>query len=336
MSDRVRELQAILRLDFMAFFEKVFATTEPGTNFVGNWHSEHLAWQLERVRRGEIKRLVINVPPRSGKSLIASVAWPMFLLGHDPSLRLICVSHTEELARKFNVDRRTVAQADWYRALFPKLRLDRARDLELTTTQRGVCFASGVGGAVLGKGADIIIIDDPIKALAAFSKAERRRVSEFYDGTLSTRLNSKLDGAIVLIMQRLHADDLTGHVLEHGEWEVASLPAIAGEDGVYALSDTPGDVHRAACGDLLQPLREPMSVLEAVRRAQGSMHFQAQYLQQPVPADGAVIRRAWLNTYEERPADFQRIVVSWDTASTKSEDSDYSVATVWGAVDLNF
>lgn len=189
---------------------------------------------------------------------------------------------------------------------------------------------------MLGKGADIIIIDDPIKALAALSKAERRKVTEFYDNTLITRLNDKTEGAIVLIMQRLHQDDLVGHVLDRGDWEEVSLPAIATDDGEFRLSDAPNDVHRRQIGDLLHPAREPMTVLEEVRRAQGAMHFQAQYQQQPVPAGGNVIKREWLRYYDEPPAYFDRAVISWDTASTLGETSDYSVGTVWGAVGLDF
>ena len=320
----------------MAFFTKVFGTLEPGTPFADNWHYEHLAWQLERVRRGELRRLIINVPPRSGKSLLASIAWPMFLMGQDPTRRLICVSHTEELARKFNVDRRMVASQPWYQALFPAFQLEAARDLELVTTQRGVCFASGVGGAVLGKGADVIIIDDPIKALAALSKAERRRVAEFYNNTLATRLNDKQTGAIVLIMQRLHEDDLVGHVLEKDDWEVVSLPAIASEPATYQLSDAARDIYMRDVGEVLHAAREPMSVLEQMRRVQGGMLFQAQYQQQPVPASGMVIKRDWLRFYEELPEAFERVVVSWDTASTLAESSDYSVATVWGAIGVDF
>lgn len=336
MSDRRRALEAMLRQDFMAFFMKVFATLEPGIGFAPNWHYEHLAWQLERVRRGEVRRLIINVPPRSGKSILASVAWPMFVMGQDPTRRLICVSHTEELARKFNVDRRTIAQQPWYQSLFPGFGLQSSRDLEFITTRHGVCFASGVGGAVLGKGADVIIIDDPIKALAALSKAERRRVAEFYDNTLVTRLNDKQAGAIVLIMQRLHEDDLVGHVLERDDWEVVTLPAIATEDCAFRLSDTPGDTYRRAVGEVLHADREPLWVLEQMRRVQGGMLFQAQYQQQPVPADGVVIKREWLRFYEQQPSVFERIVVSWDTASTLQETSDYSVGTVWGSVGMDF
>ncbi|MCC0806952.1 terminase [Methylobacterium sp. W2] len=340
MSDRAVLLRALLRRDLPAFVERVFATLEPGTAFAPNWHYETICWSLSRVMRGEVRRLIINVPPRSGKSLMASVAWPLFLLGHDPTRRLICISHTEDLARKFSVDRRTVAQSTWYRDLFPTMQLagPRPRDLELRTTQYGSTFAAGVGGAVLGRGADIVIIDDPIKALDALSQAERRRVTEFYDNTLLTRLNDKQRGAVVIVMQRLHQDDLVGHVLGRDEWEVVSLPAIAAEASEHALSDTPGDIYRREAGELLHAAREPREVLEAVRRAQGSLTFQAQYLQDPVPPGGNVIKRAWLRFYSdaEQPEDFDQVVVSWDTASTLGEASDFSVGTVWGAVGLDY
>lgn len=286
----------VLRADLNTFVERVFSALEPGTAFAPNWHYAHLCWALSRVQRGDIRRLIITVPPRSGKSITASVAFPMFVLGHDPSRRVICVSHTEDLARKFSLDRRAVAQSRWYRRAFPSLQLTstRPRDLELTTTRRGSTFATGVGGAVLGRGADLIVVDDPIKGLDALSQAERRRVAEFYDSTLLTRLNDKQSGAVVIVMQRLHQDDLVGHVLARDDWEVVTLPAIATEDSLHRLSDTPGHVYRRRAGAVLHPEREPLGVLEQVRRAQGSLTFQSQYQQDPAPAGGNVIKRSWL------------------------------------------
>jgi predicted phage terminase large subunit-like protein len=339
MIDRALLLRPVLRRDLHAFMRQVFATLEPGTAFSSNWHLEHLCWALSRVLRGEVRRLIINVPPRSGKSILASVAFPLFVLGHDPRRRLICVSHTEDLARKFSVDRRTVTQTPWYGEVFPGFRLaGRPRDLELKSTQHGTCFAAGVGGAVLGRGADLIVIDDPLKGLDALSEAARRRVAEFYDNTLVTRLNDKQTGAIVLVMQRLHQDDLVGHVLERDEWEVLSLPAIASDDTVHPLSDDPLDLYRRRNGEALHPEREPHEILEQVRRAQGSLIFQAQYQQDPVPAGGNVIRRDWLRYYteEDLPEPFERVIASWDTASTIGEGSNYSVGTVWGAVGLDY
>ena len=338
MSEIAHLYRDTLRRDFYAFLQQVFLELEPGTRFQANWHYEHLCYKLTQVLQGEVKRLIINVPPRSGKSVVASVAWPMFLMGHAPTKRLICVSHTESLARDFSVSRRAVATSAWYQRLFPGMRLDspRPRDLELRTTERGYVLAAGVGGAILGRGADVIVVDDPIKGLAALSKAERRRVAEFFDNTLITRLNDKRAGAIVLIMQRLHQDDLVGHVLERGDWEVVSLPALAPDLTRHALSSRPGHVHVRQPGDLLHAQREPRDVLEQMRRAQGSLVFEAQYQQSPTPADGAVIRRDWLRWYDRAPSRFERTIVSWDTASTLGEDSDFSVGSVWGAIGTDY
>jgi len=338
MNDRARLIRALLRHDPSCFAEKVFTTLEPGTSFSPNWHLEHIAWQLQRVLRGEVRRLIINVPPRSGKSIAVTVALPMFALGHDPRRRIICISHTAELARKFSIDRRTIAQTPWYPALFPGMQLSgpRPRDMELRTTAFGFCRAAGVGGAILGLGADLIVVDDPIKALDALSRAERLRVNEFYDNTLLTRLNDKQTGAVVIVMQRLHEDDLVGHVLERDDWEIVSLPAIATDDTEHRLNDDPDAVHRRRTGDVLHPEREPMAVLEQIRRAQGSLTFQAQYQQAPLPPGGNVIRREWLRSYDDPPERFERVMVSWDTASTLGEASDWSVGTVWGSVGLDF
>jgi predicted phage terminase large subunit-like protein len=210
--------------------------------------------------------------------------------------------------------------------------------MELLTTRMGSCYASGTGGGILGRGADVIIVDDPIKGIDALSEAERRRVAEFYDNTLVTRLNDKRAGAIVIIMQRLHQDDLVGHVLARDDWEVISLPAIAEADSVHQLSNDAGYVHVRRAGDLLHADREPLAVLEQVRRSQGSLTFQAQYQQDPVPPGGNIIRREWLRYFTDvnRPGRFDRTIVSWDTASTLGEANDYSVGTVWGAVGLDY
>lgn len=337
MTDRLRALQALLRQDLSSFVQKVFITLEPGTDYRHNWHIDHICWQLSRVARGEIRRLIINVPPRSMKSITVSIGFTAWAMGHNPTKRIICVSYAEELARKLSIDTRTVLESPWYQGLFPGLQLTakRQRNLELTTTQHGYRFASGVGGAVLGRGADLIVIDDPIKAIDALSEAGRRHVAEFYGNTLSTRLNDKQTGAIVIVMQRLHEDDLVGHVLAKEEWEVVSLPAIATEAQTYQLSDDPEDVYVRPAGEVLHEEREPRDILEGIRRVQGSLLFSAQYQQNPIPADGNVIRRDWLRSYQTPPR-FDRVIVSWDTASTLEETSDWSVGTVWGAVGLDY
>ena len=333
MTDHVRLLQALLREDLSCFVRKCFLTLEPGATYFHNWHIDHICWQLTRVARGELCRLIINVPPRSMKSITVSIAFSAWVLGRDPTQRVLCVSYADELARKLSIDTRTVIDSPWYQELFARMRLNsnKPRTNELVTTEQGYRFAAGMGGSILGRGADLIIIDDPIKADRALSSAERRRVNEAFDSTIFTRLNDKKAGAIVIIMQRLHEDDLVGHVLERGDWEVVSIPAIATENRAYQLSDDPEHVHVRRAGDLLHEEREDHDVLDGVRRYLGSLVFSAQYQQAPVPPEGNIVRRDWLRYYDEPPKAFDYTVASWDTASTLSATADYSVGTVWGA-----
>ncbi len=329
MVDQRAVLRQLLREDLTSFIGKCFATLEAGRPYQPNWHIRHIGYQLSQVANGDLTRLAITIPPRHLKSICVTVAYTAWAMGRDPKLRIIAVSYAEELARLHATAFRTIVESDWYRELFPAFQIKRARKNEITTTQHGFRYASSVGGSILGRGADLIIIDDPMKAQAAFSAADRRKVKEFYDNTLYTRLNDKARGAIIIVMQRLHQDDLVGHVLEQEEWELAAIPAIETEERSYRMGPDPQDVYLRAVDEVIQPGREDHTVLDQIRRTLGSMGFAAQYQQDPVPPDGNAIRRAWLRYYDVAPS-LEQVIVSWDTASTVGEASDYSVGTVWG------
>lgn len=332
-------VQAVLRQDLASFIARCFMTLEPGKGYLPNWHIEAIAYQLMRVWRGECKRLIINVPPRSAKSICVTIAYTAWIMGHDPRKRIMAISYGNELSLKLAADVRTVVTSEWYGPLFPQFAVKTSRSNELVTTQQGYRFAGSVGGSVLGRGADLIVIDDPINGLnAVTSEATRRKVSEFYDATLYSRLNDKLNGAIIIVMQRLHQDDLVGHVLDKEEWEVLSIPAIAPEDCRYRIGDGSEAFYQRRAGEVLHSAREPMVYLETVKRNLGTLNFSAQYQQNPMPAEGQVIKRAWIQNYDydERPPVFERVIASWDTASTQAEHSDWSVGTVWGAIGQHF
>src|SRR6266853_5566735 len=231
MKDNTVLLEAMLRHDFPSFVAKTFSTLCPGEIYLDNWHLECLTWRLSQTAERKRVRLIINLPPRSLKSIVASVALPAWLLGQNPSRRIIEVSYSDELARKHARDTRTILEAPWYRRAFPATRVSPRKntETEFTTTRQGFRLATSIGGTLTGRGGDVIIIDDPIKPGDAESEAERRRVNEWYDKTLYSRLDDKEAGAIILVMQRLHEDDLTGHLIEKGEFEVLSLSAIATE-----------------------------------------------------------------------------------------------------------
>jgi predicted phage terminase large subunit-like protein len=185
-----------------------------------------------------------------------------------------------------------------------------------------------VDGALTGRGGDIIIIDDPIDALAAAtSQKARDHVRDWYFNTLLSRLDDKRNGAIVLVMQRLHEDDLAGILLRGSdEWTVLSLPAIAEQDEQIAIGN--GQIHCRHAGDVLHPEREPREVLESLRAQLGAETFAAQYQQQPVAPGGAMIKRSWVLRYDQLPKSGQ-IIQSWDVANKQGEENDYSVCTTW-------
>ena len=186
-----------------------------------------IAAKLEACRRGKIKRLIVNLPPRQLKSHCASVAFPAWYLAHHPAAHIICASYGQDLADKFARDCRRVMASPWYRRLFPVRLADRQAVHDFATADQGTRMATSVGGVLTGRGADLIIIDDPLKPDEALSESRRKAVNEWYDHTLLTRLNDKERGSIVIIMQRLHQDDLVGHVIEQEDWEILSFAAIA-------------------------------------------------------------------------------------------------------------
>jgi predicted phage terminase large subunit-like protein len=331
MTTEDRMLQGLLRNDIRAFIHKVFTTLCPGQDYERSWHIDAIAHQLERVRRGEITRLIINMPPRSLKSITSSVALPAFALGLDPTRRFICVSYSAELAKKHSNDFRAVVESPWYRALFPGMRIgQKDSEIEIETTARGSRLATSVGGTLTGRGGQIIIIDDPLKPDDAYSEAKRNGANEWYINTLLSRLDDKRTGAIVIVMQRVHMDDLTGFVLSlSDEWEVLNLPAIAEVDEDIPISAT--ETYPRKAGEALSPLREPLPVLENLKRQLGSDAFSAQYQQMPVPPGGAMIKRDWIQRYTDLPSEYGRsfILQSWDTASKGGPENDFSVCTTW-------
>jgi predicted phage terminase large subunit-like protein len=324
-----RALQAVLRTELGFFVRKVFATVSPGTPYFHNWHIDAIVYQLMRVHAGQSRRLLINQPPRSLKSICVSVANVAWILGHDPSRRVIVVSYSIDFAAELNRQFRMVINSAWYMALFPQLKWAKETGLELVTTRSGCRYATSVGGTLTGRGADLIIIDDPLNAAETHSQAARKRVIDWYGGTLVSRLNDKQTGSIIAVMQRLHEEDLAGHLIEQGGWDCLDLPAIALEDEIVPLGY--GQTHRRRAGDILHPERESREALESIRAEVGSLLFSAQYQQRPVPLEGNLIRRAWFKTYDALPPPSyrSRTVQSWDIATATGTQNDYSVCTTW-------
>src|SRR6202047_2021220 len=329
-----RELDVILRSDLGYFAERCFYDLNPQAAFLMNWHIEVIAAKLAAVRAGKIRRLIINLPPRHLKSLMASIAFPAWCLGHDPSAQILCVSYAQELADKLARDCRSIMMSPWYRWVFPtRLAPHRQAVQEFITPLQGYRLATSTGGVVTGRGADLILIDDPSKPEEALSDARRRATNEWFLNTLYSRLNDKRHGAIVIIMQQLHEDDVVGHVIAQEPWEVLRFPAIAEADEVHEIETIWGPRwFRRRQGEALHPDREPLETLDRIPRTIGEYKFAGQYQQSPAPLGGGLVKAEWFKRYREneRPERFDRIVQSWDTANKATELSDFSVCTTWG------
>jgi predicted phage terminase large subunit-like protein len=315
-----------LRQNFFVFAAKAFNIVNPGQDLIPTPAFLAISHKLAELAQGRIRRLVINVPPRSGKSLLASIALPAFILGRDPTRRVICASYSGELAAKLARDCRTVMQHPSYQQLFPATVIaGKNTEAELETARGGFRYATSVGGTLTGRGGNLIVIDDPMKPDDAMSPNGREHVWDWFTDTVGSRLDNKAEDAIMVVMQRLHVDDLSGRLLEHGGWDHLSIPAIAEDEQELTIAS--GRTLVRPIGDILDPEREPRAVLDELRQQLGSKTFEAQYQQQPVPEEGGLIDWKWFRSYDQQPplAPNDSMVMSWDTALKDTEVSDYSV-----------
>ena len=330
-------LHAGLRSDFVTYLYRCFLHLNPGALFLPNWHIHAIAYQLERVRRGEITRLIINLPPRYLKSITVSVAFPAFLLGLSPSRRIITISYADELSAKHASDFRSVVHSRWYQRGFPSMRILRSTEGELLTTKRGFRKSTSVSGTLTGLGGDLIIIDDPQKPADAQSDARRSSVNQWVTNTLMSRLDNKQTSAVIVVMQRVHMDDLSGYLTgSSDDWTVLSLPAIAEEEASIPIG--PNKFYHRQIGEALHPTHESIETLRKLEQTLGPDVFAAQYQQSPVPAGGGMIKRTWLRYYDDAPANIpgSRIIQSWDTAAKDGAQNDWSVCTTWLVADDNY
>jgi predicted phage terminase large subunit-like protein len=330
-------LNALLRSDFKSFLYRCMLTLNPGATFMPNWHIDAIAYQLQRVRAGEITRLIINLPPRYLKSLTVSVIFPAFLLGHNPRLKIFGISYGTELSAKHAADFRAIVESAPYRRAFSNMRISRAAESDVYTTRRGFRKSTSVNAALTGLGGDMFIIDDPQKPVDAQSETQRNSTTQWFSNTLRSRLDNKETGVIILVMQRVHLLDLTGYLTENSdEWTVLSLPAIAEVDEQVPIG--PGKFYHRRAGEALHPGYESLATLERLRNEVGSEVFAAQYQQTPVPPGGAMIRKQWLRYYDVAPERTYRtkVIQSWDTAAKNGAQNDWSVCTTWLLHDKHF
>ena len=317
-----------------AFVGRSFLFLNPGKSLSSAHYVRAICYQLERVARGEVRRIIIELPPRHLKSITASVTFPAWLLGRDPTKRIVCVSYSNDLAYSFSNKCRQLMQEPFYKNTFPAMQFDPNKNTvsEYHTTQQGFRLATSMGGTITGKGGDIVILDDVMKAQDTHSQAARDNAYQTYKETIATRLDDPKTGTIVVVGQRLHEDDLLGRLKQTGNWEVLSLPAIALEDAYIDLE--PGVNFKRCKGDPLDPERLGLEELDQIRSEIGRLAFEAEYQQRPVLTGGHLLKLEWFGTYDKAlpRAQYEALVQSWDTAAVPGESRDYSVCTSWGII----
>ena len=304
------------RQTFMGFVNKVWPA------FIEGRHHKIMADAFERVASGELKRLIVNMPPRHTKSEFASFLLPAWFLGNYPEKKIIQSAHTAELSVGFGRKVRNLVDSDDYKSIFPNvlLRSDSKAAGRWSTNKGGEYFAIGVGGAVTGKGADLLVIDDPHSEQEGQSSDPSvfDRVYDWY--TSGPRQRLQPGGSIILVMTRWHKRDLTGQILKSSlqragsdEWELIEFPALM-------PSDEP-----------LWPEFWPRDELEALRNELPAPKWNAQYQQNPTSEEGALVKREWWKTWErDKPPMCEFIIQSWDTAFLKTQRADFSACTTWG------
>jgi predicted phage terminase large subunit-like protein len=327
----------LLENDFGGFVREAWPILEPATPFIDNWHLELIAEYLTLVQRREIRRLIINIPPRHAKSLLCTVFFPCWVWAQAPATRFICSSYAETLSIKHSLDRREVLSSHWFQELWGDrvcFADDQNAKSEYLNTARGHMVSTSTGGSITGKGADIVIVDDPHNPLQALSDADRATALRYFDISLSTRLDQPKRGCIVVIMQRLHQEDLTGHLIAGGGWDQLTLPSEA-EKEERKLFPISKQVHVRQPGELLWPERFPQAELNQSKIRLGSYAYAGQYQQRPSPADGGILKRGWWKRFDVPPTQFDQVIQSWDLAFKETKTSDFVVGQVWGKVGAN-
>jgi len=322
-------------IDFRDYVPQAWNIIEPTTPFLPNWHIDCIAEHLQAVTDGQIRNLIINMPPRNGKSNIVSKTWPTWSWTRRPGLRWIFISYSQQLAETFSKDRRDLLESDWYKENWGnvvKLMPDQNQKREFMNTARGKMTATSIGGTLTGQGADIIVIDDGIDPKRAHSKAERESTIRFVKQVISTRLNDKKKGAIVEISQRTHKSDISGTLLSEGDYVHLCLPAIAPKRTVITFPITKTEFVREP-GHVLHPDREDKDVLDRQKirmRLPGltaEQAYESQYQQNPTSDEGGMFQRSYWRYYSILPR-INWKQWTWDTAMEEGEENDYTVGAL--------
>jgi predicted phage terminase large subunit-like protein len=328
-------------LSLKKFVEQAWGILEPVSTLVWSWHLDLICEYLTLIRDekfktvcGDLEGIIFNVPPRTMKSLLISVFFPIWVWTTRPSCRFMFVSYSEKLSTQHSVFRRSIIESPWYQKEWGgvfSLSHDQNVKSHYGNSARGTMFSTGMQATATGMGGDVLIFDDPLNPEQAISQVEREAVNLRFDTTFRSRINDPATGVKIIIMQRLHELDLTGHVLarESSRWKHVSLPAVAPKDEAWEFPRSK-KIENQKSGALLWPERLPQSFLSSQRVGMGSWAFNGQYQQTPAPLDGGIIKRQWVRFYRQLPEKFEYVVQSWDCTFSGGSDNDFVAGQVWG------
>jgi predicted phage terminase large subunit-like protein len=327
------ERQAVLEIQrnsLPEFIRRSFSIVGGTAQYKHNWHIDYMCEVLNACEKRQLTRVIINMPPRHLKSHCVTVAWPPWLLGRNPGETIMCASYSKELALDLSVKSRHVITSDWYNALFPGTILadDQNTKTKFKTTEGGHRYAVSVGGTATGDGGNFIIIDDPVSAKDANSKIIRDTANEWFGQTAHNRLNDKINGVIIVIMQRLHQNDMTGFLLEQPGWEHIKLPVQFEEKKTYIMGNFSKTVEE---NEILHPEHMGQVEIDREKHVARNYNFSGQFMQNPAPTGGGEFRQQWLQFYKGKlQPTTMNIYIMVDPANSKRKTSDYSAFVVLG------
>lgn len=329
----VQFLNETARANF-ALFQALVHPTVSAETYVEAVHLQALAWKLQQVAEGKIRKLLVAIAPRHFKSFQSSVALPCYLLGRDPTQKIICASYGSELADKFASDSRLILQSQRYRQIFPQTVLSKLNPPlhNLRTTQGGYRYATSVGGTLTGFGADIVILDDPIKAAEASSQPVRDDAYDWLKSSAMTRFDKPGEARVIVVMQRLHNDDVIGRLKMEEGWDLLELPAQMFGKLTIEIGASRRKILQP--GDILFPQRFDEAVLEERRKELGEAAYNAQYLQRPVALGHGLFKIAKCPRFDfdafNKKHLYEALIVSLDPGVSTDPKADYSAMTLWG------
>lgn len=306
-----------LKTDLLSFVKRGFEELNPEVYYAHNWHVDEICQSLVDVFLGKTTRLIINIPPRYLKSICVSVCFPAWLLGRDPAKRIIVSSYSSQIAIKHSLDTKKIMQSNWYKQLFPNTVIAKGQNQKskFVTTFGGFRMGVSSAGSLTGEGGDVLIIDDPHKPSVVNSRVQRKKVISWFEGTFFSRLDNKKTGSIIIVMQRLHPEDLVGFLLqrEHFAWKTIVLRAIANEDEDFRKK-----------GEPLHEQRENLSDLQVIKQDIGEHEFMSQYQQEPLFEGSGVLKESQLHLVEFELEEREVIALSIDVASKAGKDNDFT------------